>query len=117
MNVRSAVLLDNGMNLELIFTSRAVNCSEIARGKDNGGDDAVEVGVFARPISLTALRVGGKRAGSTIRKPIIELTEHYADPRTLWADAAYGTLDIATSTLEIRGKFHARGCGTRANHL
>jgi hypothetical protein len=111
MDVRSAVYVNYNSEHLLFFFSRAVNCDEVRRGLDKGGPDTVRVCIYPRPISLTGLTVGGRRAGPTIREPKLDVTEIYASPPSLWPESLEGTLDVASSTLEIRGKFTTRGCG------
>lgn len=109
MIVRSAIFFVDGVDRNFLFSRRAVNCDEIDRREDFGGDDVVEVGVFGPLDNIVALLVGNASAGRTIREPKIKVTE--ATNPGLYPDSATGTIDVATTALEIRGTFTARGCG------
>ncbi|HLM71845.1 MAG TPA: hypothetical protein VK459_04120 [Polyangiaceae bacterium] len=117
MTVRAAVLESDGAHTYITFLSRGVDCHEKVLGRDKGGDDAVEVGVatIVNPHNVFLLEVGGKNQGRTIRKSSVTVNETYAHPNSSRAVWATGTIDVATSTLEIRGKFSARGCGERVS--
>jgi hypothetical protein len=111
MDVRSAVLLTEGVISHLVFSTRGVNCDELRMGKDTGGNDAVEVGVYMVPQNIVGLYVGGKSAGRSVGELTISMTESYKNPRDLYPEGATGTIVALTGTLEIRGKFTARRCG------
>lgn len=115
INVRAAVIQRNGAHLYVTFLSRGIDCHEKSMRRDMGGDDAVEVGIatIVNPPDVFMLEVGGKYAGRTIRKSKLTLNQVYAHPKHMYPESATGTIDVATSTLEIRGKFSARGCGAK----
>jgi hypothetical protein len=115
MNVRAAVIQRNGAHLYVTFLSRGIDCQEKVMRRDMGGDDAVEVGIatIVNPPDVFMLEVGGKNAGRTIRKSKVTLNPVYAHPEHMFPKSATGTIDVATSTLEVRGNFNARGCGSK----